>query len=310
VELVWIFAMVAGLVVAVVASRAAVSRATTLAADSRIPPFVIGITLLAIGTDLPEIANSIVSSIADHGDLNVGDSVGSAATQVTLILGLLPFIVGPFIVGARRVVGIGAVTVAALLLGAWLLSDGYLGRPDAVVLLVAWLVGSIIVWRGLPPGSEPAIRVDYGRKGRNIAEALLALALVAGGAVAALWGFVNLAETFDIPEYILAFFAASLGTSLPELIVNVTALRAGARDMAIGGVLGASFVDSTLSIAAGPLIAPTVISADLAVLGSLLAAGAVAFAVLILSRQERHTRVTGGLLLAVYAAFFFVLLLT
>lgn len=67
---------------------------TELDSSSRIPPFVIGITLASIGTDLPEIANSIVASVTGHGDLNVGDAIGSATVQATLVHGLLPMIAG------------------------------------------------------------------------------------------------------------------------------------------------------------------------------------------------------------------------
>jgi len=91
ISLLWIAAISIGLTVTIGGSRSAVIDATKLAAGNRLPPFFVGMTLLAIGTDLPEIANSIVASYTNHGDINVGDSVGSAATQLTLVLGLLPF---------------------------------------------------------------------------------------------------------------------------------------------------------------------------------------------------------------------------
>ena len=101
-----------GFLVAVLASRRAVTTTTQLAAGTRIPRFVIGFTLLAIGTDLPEIANSIVSSISGHGDLNVGDSVGSAATQITLVLGLLPLLGGvTFAISRRRFARAGVASI-------------------------------------------------------------------------------------------------------------------------------------------------------------------------------------------------------
>jgi cation:H+ antiporter len=305
---VWMALIVGGLLVALFASRVAVDRAVALAAGTRVPPFVVGITLLAIGTDLPEIANSIVASIADQGDLNVGDSIGSAGTQVTLVLGLLPFVVGTFVVGARRVLRIGTVTVVALLGGAFLLADGFLSRGDAALLFVGWIVGSVVVWRDLPPGAEPAIQVRYADRWRQGLEALLALALVGAGAGGAVWGFTRIAELLDVPTYLLAFFAASIGTSLPELVVDITALRRGERDMAVGDVLGSSFVDSTLSIAAGPLLAPTAITASLAVRGSLAAAVAVALVVVVLARFREHNRWTGLLLLAIYGGFYAALL--
>lgn len=73
--------LMTGLLVAVMSSRWAVGHLTAFAAGTRIPPFVIGITLVSIGTDLPEIANSLVASVTGHGDINIGDSIGSATRQ-------------------------------------------------------------------------------------------------------------------------------------------------------------------------------------------------------------------------------------
>lgn len=305
---VWAGLVVIGLAVALMASRVAVDRAAMLVAGSRIPPFLVGITLLAIGTDLPEIANSIVASFAGEGDLNVGDSVGSAATQVTLVLGLMPLIAGAFVVGRERVLRIGVVTVAALLLGALLVADGDLDRLDASILIGGWIAGSAFVYLGRLHAAEPVMRVEFAHRVRRAGEALLALAVVASGASLAVWGFIELAEELDVPKYLLAFFAASIGTSLPELVVDLTALRRGERDMAVGGLMGSSFVDSSLSIAAGPMLAPTAVTASLAVRGSIAAAVAVALVVAVLATRREHTVWTGLALLGIYALFYVVLL--
>ncbi len=304
--LIAILAIAVGFGIAIFASRRAVADAAALAAGTRIPPFIVGITLLAIGTDLPEIANSIVSSISGHGDINVGDSVGSAVTQATLVVGLLPIVGGAFVAGRRRVARIGGATVGALLLGAYLMSDGFLSRGDALLLIGTWLAGSALVWRDLPPEAQPSMQVEAGRKLAKASTVLVALAVVAAGAMAAVWGLTKVAEALDVSEYLVAFVLASLGTSLPELVVNLTAIRAGQRDLAVGGALGASFVDSTLSIAAGPLIAPVAVTAGLVVRGSIAAALTIGLVVVLLSVRHRHDRVSGFALVALYFAFYAV----
>lgn len=306
--LIAILAIAAGFGIAILASQRAVVDAAALAAGTRIPPFIVGITLLAIGTDLPEIANSIVSSISGHGDINVGDSVGSAVTQATLVVGLLPIVGGAFVAGRRRVARIGGATVGALLLGAFLMSDGFLGRGDAILLIGSWLAGNVLVWRDLPPEAQPSIQVVVGGRLRKAFEVLVALAVVAVGATAAVWGLATVAEALDVSEYLVAFVLASLGTSLPELVVLLTAIRQGQRDLALGGALGASFIDSTLSIAAGPLIAPVAVTAGLVVKGSIAAAATIALVVVLLSVRRRHDRVSGFILVALYFAFYAVVI--
>ena len=306
--LVAIVAIALGFAVTIAASRWAVSDAAALASGTRIPPFIIGITLLAIGTDLPEIANSIAASISGHGDINVGDSVGSAVTQATLVVGLLPIVGGAFIAGRRRVARIGGATVGALLLGALLMSDGYLSRGDAILLIGSWLAGSALVWRDLPPEAQPSMQVEVRGKLRKAFTVLVALGVVAVGATVVVWGLATLAEALSVSEYLVAFVLASLGTSLPELVVNLTAIRQGQRDLAVGGALGASFVDSTLSIAAGPLIAPVAVTASLVVRGSIAAAVTIGLVVVLLSMRRRHDRVSGFILVAMYFVFYAVVI--
>jgi cation:H+ antiporter len=267
---VWMILIVVGLAGAVLASRRAVTHASALAFGLRIPPFLVGITLVAIGTDLPEIANSIAASISGNGDLNVGDSVGSAATQVTLVLGLAPMAGGAFVAGGRRVAWVGGLTAAALAVGAILFADGFLGRPLAATIAYLSLVG-----------------------------------VFATGAVL---GFEHISTILGIPQYIIAFFVASIGTSLPELVVSVSALRQGARDLAVGDLFGASLSDASLSIASGPLIAPSAISGALVVRGSVVAFVAVVIVTIIVGMARRIDWKIGLIFLVLYAGFYVALL--
>jgi cation:H+ antiporter len=306
----WLLLVVIGMGAAIAASRKAVEHASTLAFGLKVPPFLIGLTLLAIGTDLPEIANSVIASVSDHGDLNVGDSVGSTITQVTLVLGLLPILARrSFTVGRDRVLIPALIIAGQLAVIAFLLKDGQFARADGAILLGLWVAGSIVLWRKAPSLSEPAISVPSRRKSYHAGAALMALAIVGAGATLAVFGFIELAEAFGVPEFIIAFFGTAVGTSLPELVVAVTALRSGERDLAIGDVFGASLLDSSLSIGIGPLIAPTAITADLAVASSLAGAGALLMIAILMSRFERHNAWTGLALLALYAAFFPLLLM-
>jgi len=273
----------------------------------KIPPFIIGATLFAVGTDLPEIANSIISSASGHGDLNIGDSVGSTLVQATLVLGLLPLIVGPFRVKGRIGV-IGAMTVAMLAVGAFLASDGALSRRDAALLLSGWFGGSLVAWRYAPAIAEPVMPVPARRRSYNAFAALTALALVGAGAALAVAAFIQIAKELSVSEYVISFFVASIGTSLPELVVDVTALRRSERDLAVGDVMGSSFVDATLSIGIGPLLFPTAVTASQAVRGGLFTAAAIAIVVVVLTRVARHDWRTGLLLIGLYAASYVVVL--
>ena len=304
-----ILLIIGGLTAAILASRVVVDRARAIVAGTSISPFVIGLILLAIGTDLPEIANSVAASISDHGDINVGDSIGSAVTQSTLVLALLPFIGGAFAVDRRDAVSTGGATVIALLVGAALMHDGDLSRVDGLILVGFWAVASYAIFKVAPPEQlELPIEAQPSRRTMTWLEAAGALAVVGGGAFAAVQGFVGIAEAMELPEYIVSFFLASIGTSLPELVVDATALRKGEREMAIGGLLGASLLDASVSIGSGPIIAPTAITADLAMRGSLFGALVLGIVAVVLAWRRKHDWRSAVLFLLLYAAFFPVLL--
>lgn len=301
-------AIAGGFTLSVFASRRAVTDTADLAAGTSIPPFVVGFTLLALGTDLPEIANSIVSSISGHGDLNVGDSVGSAATQATLVLGLLPLVGGALVLSKVRVARIGIATVFALLLGVGLMVDGDVTRLDAVILLTAWIIGTAITWGPPPSGTQMELSLETAEKLKKTIHVLVALAVVGAATTVAVWGLTTLAATIAVPEYIVAFFLASIGTSLPELVVTTTAMRHHQTELAIGDAMGASFIDSTLSIGIGPLFAPIVVTTELVVPGSLAAAAAVGIVSLVLAVRGAHDWRSGIPFLLLYVAFYLLLL--
>src|ERR671911_943276 len=132
--------LLVGLAAALAASELAVAYTRALAAGLGAPPFVVGVVLVALGTDLPEIANSISSHIQGEGDVNVGDSVGSTLTQYTFVLGLFPLIIALIAVSRRQVGLVTVLTMGGLGLTALFVADGWLGRMDGVVLVLAWAV--------------------------------------------------------------------------------------------------------------------------------------------------------------------------
>jgi cation:H+ antiporter len=301
-------AMIAGFTVAVLASRVAVTGAGHLVSRTRLPPFVVGITLVALGTDLPEIVNSIVASLEGLGDVNVGDSIGSVVTQITLVLGLMPLLGGALVISRRRTTVVGVGIVLALLLGAALMRDGDLARVDGAVLVSSWVLLSLVVWRIGDDADGRRPEPDRGGLARPMLQLAVGLAVITVGVMAAIWGVVNLAEAAGVPVFLVSFFGASLGTSLPEVLFSVTALRRGHAEMAVGDALGASMVDATLSIGIGPLVAPTLVSTSLVERGVAVATVAVVLAVSLLVVRRRHTVGTGLALLLAYLGVYLVLL--
>ena len=303
------FLFVGGLAVALVASDRAVAYTRALATALGAPAFIVGVVLVSIGTDLPEIANSVAAHLQGEGDVNVGDSVGSTLTQYTLVLGLFPLVAGTLVIDRRQVGIVTALTMGGLLLTSLFVADGWLARWEGLALVLAWAAFTWIVVRtvgGAAHDQAPAVA----RQGRlqQGAIVLVALAFVGFGATVAVRALVRLAELAGVPEFVIAFFGASLGTSAPEIAVDVTALLRGAPAIALGDALGSSLVDSTLSIGAGPLVAPAEVTPRLALTGAFYTLAAVGIVGGVLARRRRHDHRSMALLFGLYGLAYVVLL--
>src|SRR5918994_7823901 len=99
-----LFLFVGGLTVALLASGRAVEYTRALAAALGAPAFLVGVGLVSIGTDLPELANAVVAHLKGEGDVNVGTAVGSALVQYTFVVGLFPLVVA--VLGVSRPPGV------------------------------------------------------------------------------------------------------------------------------------------------------------------------------------------------------------
>ena len=304
-----LFLLVGGLAVALVASDRAVAYTRALAAALRAPPFIVGVALVSIGTDLPEIANSIAAHVQGEGDVNVGDSVGSTLTQYTFVLGLFPLVVAMIAINRLQVGLVTVLTMSGLGLTIWFVHDGWLARVEGFALILAWALFTLVLVRALP--AQSVDRPPPVRHRNRLAQAgivLVTLGFVGFGATVAVRALVRLAGEAGVPEFILAFFGASLGTSAPEIVVDLTALLRGAPAIALGDALGSSLVDSTLSIGAGPAVAPAEVTPRLAIVGSLYSLIAVGLVGLLLAARRRHDRASAAVLLGLYALSYVVLI--
>ncbi|NIR86816.1 hypothetical protein GWO13_04270 [Candidatus Bathyarchaeota archaeon] len=106
-----ILVLIIGLTLLAFSSDKAVKHSISIASALGASPLMVGLILVSLGTDLPEVANSIIASTVGHGDINVGDSLGSILAQITLTVGLLPFLAGTFKVKRKEVGIIGACEV-------------------------------------------------------------------------------------------------------------------------------------------------------------------------------------------------------
>jgi len=265
-----IFILTGGLSLIIYSSIIAVRHSAILAAALGVSPLIIGVSLVSIGTDISEIFNSIISCALGHGDIDVGDSVGSDLTQLTLIFGLLPLASGMFYVHRRDIIILGSCEILSLVLIFTVVEKGYFTRLDAIFMIGCL---GIYIWLIYNANKDSLLQrlelIEKIEAPKKKKYHLLIAALGFGGVTISSFMIVEsvivISSVLKVHEYIISFFIVAIGTSLPELTVDINALRLKHHEIAIGDIIGSCIVDSTLSIGIGQALFPQVITAKLAV---------------------------------------------
>jgi cation:H+ antiporter len=292
--------LLAGIGILAYCSERGVNHAVRLAGAFGVPTIVVGVLVVSIGTDLPEIANSIMSSVMGHGDLNVGDSLGSCLTQITLVLGLVGIVSGGFRVDREEILELGRSTLMGLLLAILLVRTNYVSRLDAAILLVGYVLLVIAVRRHLSKNYQGEVAEASGRTHFHLFMLLVYMSGIALGAYMLVTSAVSLSRALSIPEYVISFFVLAVGTSLPELVVDLAAARKGEFGLAMGDVIGSCIVDSTLSIGIGPLISPIELGGGLAFTSGIWTFVVSAIVFVVLGLRGRMDRKIGAFFVLLY----------
>ena len=292
-------------------SKFAVKHSALLASALGISPLIIGITLVSIGTDISEIMNSIIASSRGYGDIDVADSVGSSLTQITLVFGLLPMICTTFYVHRKDMIILGGCLVLALIVVYATVEKGFVTRINAL-----FLVGSlaIYVWviyvTNKESIKERIEQMDFlkptKKKRYYLVMALIGFAGVTAASIAIVESIIFISEALAVPSYILSFFLLSIGTSLPELAVEVNALKAGHHSIAIGDVVGSCIVDSSLSIGIGFLLFPQPVSASIITPTIIYVLIASMIVIILVTIRKKVDKYSGVVFIGLYA-FAFIL---
>jgi cation:H+ antiporter len=227
-----------------------------LASQFGVRPIVIGLTVVALGTSLPELAIGIDAVRQGSPGLAVGNIIGANLVNILFVLGLSARI-RPIAFERRTLrFDLPAMTTASLAL--WLLArDGSLDRVDGTILCVggvAYAAG--IIWTSRQE-SAPA-RADYasgserttvrGRGGPlvRVFTLLAGIGLVLVGAQLLVDGSIEIARSLDVSEAIIGLTVISIGTCTPELVTTLTSTVRGDRDIAVGNLLGSSVYNIAL----------------------------------------------------------------
>jgi cation:H+ antiporter len=233
-----------------------VAAAANLALAFGIRELVVGLTIVAMGTSAPELAVSATAAWNGQGDLSLGNVVGSNIFNTGIVLAI-GGLIARLPAGRLLLLRDGGLLAAATLLLFVFVQDGELGRGEGIAMIAIMAAYLFILGRSgrRPPGAEEAIEgaeIDW----RTFAMLGFGLAMVVFGGRLLVDAAVGLASAAGMSQWLIATTIVAAGTSAPELVTTVTAVRAGHREMAIGGLIGSDIFNVLLVLGVAAAIRP------------------------------------------------------
>lgn len=297
-----------GLVCASIGGEFFVRGVVGIAEGARIPPGIVGATVAAFGTSSPEVAVAISAALDDRPELSLGDALGSNVINIGLALGLV------LLIGSMRV-GRGAIRrdmFAALvipLVTAVLASDGSLGRPDALVLLIVfgvWLVTTVVAARRERSAAIEVLAEHSLRRALVLSTLGLAFLVVSGRVIVV--GAKGIGADLGLDPFVVGVVFVAVGTSVPEVATAIISRVRGHDEIGLGTILGSNVFNGALVVPLAILIRP--FDVDWSEISISLAFGvALVLAVLPIPRPVLG-RGRGVLLLSLYGLSVTMLLVT
>jgi len=319
-----------GLALLVVGGELVVTNGVRVAEHFRISPMIIGLTVVAIGTSLPELAVGIDGMRRGVGDIVLGNVVGTDIVNILLILGLSalirPIAVPPGIL--KIDLPMMTISSAFFLFLAW---NGYLGVTDGIILLVAGIIYMtfvLVTARRRDLGEGTIESPDAASSALNHADEMelaesvslksapkplwltilllvIGLAGIVYGADRMLSGAVAIAQQFGVSETLIGLTIVAIGTSAPELVTTIIATIKNERGLAFGNLVGSSTLNLTIILGLSLLFTPYSIAVNpslLRVSMPLMVLVGLACVPVFLSGR-RMSRLEGGLFVAAYAVY-------
>ncbi|MDQ6983060.1 MAG: calcium/sodium antiporter, partial [Mariprofundus sp.] len=255
-------AILTGILLLVWSADRFVDGASSVARNLRVPPMVIGLTIVSIGTSLPEMIVASMAALDGNRDLGIGNALGSNIANIGLVLGVTALIM-PLAVKSmtlrREMPVLFLVTAFAFAL----MSDGKLDFIDGVMLLAVLVL--MLIWIahiGLKDRHDPLVQEftesipDQMSMRQSVFWFMAGLLVLMVSSRMVVWGAVGVAQALGVSDLVIGLTIVAIGTSLPELVASITSALKGESDMAIGNIIGSNMFNLLAVLAMPALLYP------------------------------------------------------
>ncbi len=233
-----------------------VDGSSSIAKLLKIPSVIIGLTIVSIGTSLPEAAVSITASLGGNYDLSIANVVGSNIFNLLSVVGasalICPFMIDQMIIKRDFPICIGVTVILAIML-----RDSHLSRPESLILFVLFILYIIMLVMSALKNREGASE-EYKTLSptKSILFIILGIIGIVAGGTFTVDSATFFAEALGMSELLIGLTIVAVGTSLPELVTSVVAAKKGESEIALGNVIGSNIFNILFILGMSGLVHP------------------------------------------------------
>lgn len=295
-----------------------VHGAAAIANNFGVPPLIIGLTVVGIGTSAPEILISIIAAYQGNPALAVGNALGSNIANIALVLGITAIVI-PLTVKSETLRREYPIMFIVMMISLLLVIDEHLGRIDGLILIsglfvmLYWMIQTGKKQKRDPMEKEFEDEIPEISTPKAILWFTIGLVLLIISSRGLVWGSVNIAKAAGISDLVIGLTIVAIGTSLPELAASIVSALKNQADIAIGNIIGSNMFNLLVVFGIPGLMSPHIIDPAILerdfpfMIGLSIALFITAYG---FKGEGRINRYEGGLLLAGYAAYMTVLYFT
>lgn len=298
--------LIVGFVLLIKGADFFVEGSSSVAKKLRVPSIIIGMTIVAMGTSLPETSVSVSASIAAKNDLAISNVIGSNIFNLMVVCGICAVLCPLTVDGTTLKRDFPFSIVMAGLLMALGGIDGVVGRFDGILFLVLFVVFLLIMIysakksrdNSAPEADEYKIMPEW----KCILYMVGGIAAIAAGGEMVVEGASDIARAFGMSENLIGMTIVALGTSLPELVTSVVAARKNELDMALGNVIGSNIFNILFVLGIASAISPVSYTNENLIDSAVLIVMSMIVLIFCLPKK-RLIRWNGAAMLALYAGY-------
>lgn len=311
-----ILLLIVGMVLLVKGADFFVGGASDIAKKLGIPSLIIGLTLVSIGTSLPEASVSINAAITNSSDLSFGNVIGSNIFNSLFIIGICSIII-PTVVSKDLIkfdIPILVLVMAILSLFAYAITPYVIDRWEAAIMFVLFCLYIIlVVFRALKQRKNDLKLVEEDKQTEDkqqptrktwlsILFTILGLAGVVGGGTLTVNAAKELAALFGMSELLIGLTIVAVGTSLPELVTSFVASKKGENDIAVGNVIGSNIFNIIFILGFSGMINPLSLTSN-SWFDVIVMAIAIFMIFIFALKKGKVNRIEGAIMMVLYIAY-------